>query len=411
MEKLQKHGFSLIFFLMVLVYHLGNAVAGRFLNPLKALKRNRLEVKLNQESLFALESRGVKPSSGVFRLVDLARVKFKPVDFAAGQIAQVGYSLRYLTHQVNQSIIYGPSQPLQKFVWRDDIQLGFPQRHKNQLRRLTKFVSAQISYLERHGVSVVVVPPPAQSSVHGEYFTPLPRINPFRAVPSHAGYDPTALYKNFLSTSPRHFVDVLSVLSAYLTSHPDAQLFGPFNSHWTSLGIALASDATISKLRASQSELPTFSIVEAGFAAPHYEHDFLQNLLLPEYFLKSLSRFQWAEPLYQLKGRGAVSRMSIPRIILAGSSYSTRFKGTPLSLGGMLAESLKSTLVDYSFDGAWASGGLEKMLAEDFHFMPGDLFVWEIPLKACLYDKKIPSSPYNVKIHEAVQPGQEVAFN
>lgn len=384
---------------MVALYQLQNAFTFKFYNPLPLARNYRVEVKNNTGSMFSFELPGINSDGGVFHLVDVALIKWASVDSGAGTIAHAGHALRYLGGQANQGILIGPKDPLQRFFWRDDIQFSYPAIAGPLIAPLKSFIKEQVDYLESRGVHVVVVPPPTQASINTKYFEPLPRMDPWTERKSGERVDARRVYADLVSASPRHIVDIHSIFAKELEENPAIELFGPFNSHWSSLGIALAARGAIAKLREQGWKISLPRLEPAGYSVPHYQHDFLLNLLLPQYFLSRLSAFQWAEPLYRLTETRHENQYFplVSRVVLAGTSYSTRFQNTEQSLGGMLAKTLNASLVDFSFDGSWAGGSLKKMVKEGFRFSPGDLFVWEVPLKASINLKHNPQHLHAVR--------------
>lgn len=358
---------------LLVVYHLFNLIQGEWFHVEGRWREASLAVSAGGRELASVES----------RRRDLP-ASYEPVDGASRAWRDLGFRVGYAVGRVPEFLFLGTHEPYQRIYLREEVPFQYPVTAGWVREALVPHLKRVAAHLEGTGVHFVIVPVPTKISIErGRVPTPLPADQTWKPARAPASVrsgteDAYEVYRTVVDAVPGRTVDLFEAFSLYRERHKGAELFVPADSHWSSLGIAVAADAVMKKLRGEGWRLPDFQLEKLRDRRPYYFHDLLAPLQLPIGFLRSSPGFQWHEPLYRLVPE-------VPqyqgKLLLAGTCYSDRLRPLGLSLGKVLAKALHRTLVDASFRNTDALGPLRRIHSEGWLLEPGDLLVWEFALR------------------------------
>ncbi len=377
MEKVISNykNYLLTFLLMALalVYHTGNFIHSSHFTLRQMLTWSPVKISLNGVNLFEFKSLGKRPLEHPY------------YDWSANATGELGYLLRYKTHQVPDWILYAESRPLQWFFNRDDVFLQFPAATNFIRSVVSSRVSTVTEILEKNGITVLFIPIPTKISIERNKLAKhLPAISIWGSQNYDTEEAPEKVYKNILEVLPRNTLDLYTV---FQNDKPQSSnlLYTPAGGHWTSYGIAITAKAVIDYLKSRNIPFGTPFILKSS----KRQFEPAEMLpIVPSYYADSAPEFAWTNSTFELSN---VSHPAITRrLVIWGTSFSAR------GLGEMLSSSTKLPLSDYSFSGNALFGSLEKMLAKNEKLKKGDILIWEFPLLEANAAKKqaLPQGPY-----------------
>ncbi len=290
------------------------------------------------------------------------------------KIKEYGYVLRYVLGQYPSFTMVGDRLPYQRFYLREDVCPCYKkQREMNRQSRAV--MSGLISSLQKKGVTVVILPIPSKVAVERAHISKrLPSCVLWGSLADSAELleeDATANYEELVAADPAHVVNLNAVYEQWLRAHPDDYLYVPSDSHWSSLGIALAAKAVVDKLGGAE---PAMTLVKPVAT----QGEFIGYLQLPSFFVKRSPELQWQEPLHTLSASRGGTR---GRVLVFGTSYAERLKETEWGLGSLLGKTLGREVVDLSFHGAGPIGSFIEFQKKGLQYKKGDIVVWEFPVR------------------------------
>lgn len=355
------------------IYHALNLVTGETIQWKGTWQPSRLTLSSGSRDLASMESRRSN-------LPD----RFEPIDGTARRWRDLGFRINYGLGRVPEATFLGPKESTQRIYLREEVAFQYPATAGWVRDSLVPHLHALARHLEGSGVHFVIVPVPTKISIERARLpTPLPSDQVWKPLRAPAtlrsgNEDAYEVYRTVAEAVPGRTVDLFEAFSLYRERHKGADLFVPADSHWSSLGIAVAAEAVTRKLKGEGWRLPDFQIEKVRDRRPYYYHDLLGSMQLPIGFLRSNAAFQWLEPLYRVVPE-------VPqyqgKLVLAGTSYSDRLRSLDVSFGKVLASALHRTLVDASVSNTDALGPLRKIKTEGWVLEKGDLFVWEFALR------------------------------
>ena len=296
------------------------------------------------------ETGGVFPA-GIPKL-DLAAIESSMNRLPAVSLArQIGNSLRIAGGQRLNWVVWGGRQPLMLFpqseLW---VSEGINSGGNRQLvDEAASAVRTYAALLKSEDWTLVVVPVPTKLSIHRDLGQwpildkDLLSREPITEDRSDEIVD--ALFRHFDEDSVFH-VDLRTVYRTYLAAHPGDLMYGPGESHWSGLGIKLASEATAEKVSQVANiplkvRVPTYLDVDrvGDMAAAFDAHPKWLSGLRPAYSFHD--RLVNGE-----RGKGYVyAARPQSLLVVAGTSYTGQYTwltGQPVgftwAIGGLLED-------------------------------------------------------------------------
>jgi hypothetical protein len=318
-------------------------------------------------------------------------------DAASREVALAGYSLRYLAGQIRNDMVGLASADVKRIFWREEL----PFMYADAIPAVDQGFSRPLKHLgemfAQRGVTFIAVPVPLKVSFERERFPQrLPSADIWTVTPPKIE-DPRLVYRTIVDGIPDDVVDVYSLFESYRKNHPDEDLYVPADSHWSSLGIALAAQGVIEKLRTKGWHLDAPKLKPAGRDEPQFDHDLIRHTQLYPQLAARLPDFQWREPLYVINPVSALPDSS-RRIVVVGDSCSHRLHDRPYGLGALLSAALQIPHVDKAATGGVAVDAYNDLLNQDFHLKYGDILVFEFSLR-----KPWPSTPLSPLTVDPIQ--------
>lgn len=220
-------------------------------------------------------------------------------DYVSKKIKQISYIFRYMVNQVPNFVILGLKEPFQRFYLREEICASYKKEAQQRVRSGI-WMAKLIADFEAHGVTLIVVPIPTKISIEREF---LPSKLPSCVLWGVAAKDSAELeeysyenYKAFVDGSPSHILDLYQTYRDYLKHSPGNYVYVPSDTHWSSLGIALAVKEVVYKLKKMGWALGEADLELRSFESAYGE--FLSYLQLPDFYVRRSNNLQWTEPLY-----------------------------------------------------------------------------------------------------------------
>lgn len=307
-------------------------------------------------------------------------------DRATEILARTGHVAKYLASHSNHWYFFGSREPRVDLQLRADIPLQYEKSLTYLQREIFPVMQEVLSQKE---VEWLVLPIPTKLSIIRDK---VPAVLPTELLISEhemerSREDSRAVYKNFVQVNPKQTIDLFSLYEKHYKKKPLEDLFVPWDYHWSSLGITLAAEAVVQKLRRLGYAVGDTLVVQRGFAEPTYLEQLSVQTQLPQAFLRLRPEFKWREPLYDLE---VTKKAKIKgRIFLAGTSSTNRRRGTPYGLDRLLEKALGKPITTFAYDGGQMSGGLEA-LSKSGEIQPGDLVVWEFPVSTAMHKFPLP---------------------
>jgi len=372
--------YTLFLAALICVYHWNNYREGKFFEPKYFWEEGRITLSKKTESLLDFPIIRVKDKHGIFTQID-PLPRFRTLDGSVAHIAGVGYYMRYLFHQTQPRIFMGPSTPIQRFFFLNQVAWQYPSISARVQSRFP-LIRSVIRYASNHGVTpVIVVPPTALSFLRHLAPKKLPTFSPFQINERPMDEDSYFNYQTLVNEFPTEIPDLYQAYQKHLIKKPGSDVFGYMESHWSSLGIALAAKASIENLRRRGFNLLRPQLSYDGESTPDLDdYDFIQYLHLPLGLIRRQAKFQWREKFFRLNETVEDNRSNEGRVIVAGTSHAARFIGTPYSLGNIIADSLKRDLIDFSSRGEGLTGSFIRIKLAKFKWKKGDILIWEFPI-------------------------------
>ena len=301
-------------------------------------------------------------------------------DPATALIGGMGHVFRYWTRQASEYYFYGPARPVQRLYYRGDLYLQSTTSLK-KVRYVARAVKDYADRLSQAGVTVVLVPIPSKLLMDGPMTRRTPREGFFVNLEDGKDWS-QSVYDEFVKTNASYAVDLLGVYTDYVGSHPNAEVFVPWDYHWSALGAALATQAVVKKLAGYGYQVGTPRLRWVRDAPANYSDQLLAHLQLPLFFLAHQIAFQWREPLYEVES-GAPSVSS--RVYVAGTSYTGRHAASPFGFGRLLEKSTGAAVRAKGVDGGRFHKGLAYFTDQRAEFSARDVLVWEFPIHDLQY--------------------------
>ncbi len=357
--------------LTAVLYHVYNFRHGAFLRPFAGWSRFEVEASFGGES-FALPllTRGDAPEAR---------------DAASKRIGEAGYVMAYEAGRLPAFIFSGRKDPLHRLYLRDEIRFQFEAARALVEKGFTPRIRAFIESLEKRGVTVIVLPVPTKIAIDRDRLPrALPQDSLWEGKSPRGKEDPYAVYKAYVDAAPEHVVDLHRAYVEYHQLFKSAEIYVPSDTHWSSLGIALAVSEVIKKLKALGWSVrePTIRYVYSSPAVAKF--DLLAALELPESYLSTAPQLGWREPMYDVPP--VTDSSSAHKVVVAGSCYAIRLAETDgnepaYGLGAVLGRALGMVSAETNLANVPAAEPLARLVASHWLLERGDLLVWEFAAK------------------------------
>lgn len=297
---------------------------------------------------------------------------------------QWGNAIRFALAQKSQAAIFGNREGIRELTTKDDINLQFvhnPMLENPHYKLALENIRGQ---LRQHGVSLLIVPVPTKMSLERASF---PKILPYfdtfhwRPIRTFEQEDSKKAYQEIVQFFGDQTVDVYSAYEESLRKLPGGRLFFPRDNHWSSLGITVAAQATIERLRSFGWKTKKQNLVEAPMFDPAFGTSQLARFFkLPDAFENFVLTDDARQRFYSLEPRLDSPRSG--RAIFLGTSYLNQkmVNYAEYSFPELVSQSINR----HPHACGKASAGVWRTWAwlsrSNIKLQAGDLLIWEFPL-------------------------------
>jgi hypothetical protein len=264
---------------------------------------------------------------------------------------------------------------------------------------LLKQMKSLAARLEKDGVQLFFLVIPSHLALHRDLLPsgPLPPEDEWSELGDPGPEDAYGVYRAVVDSDPKRILDLFKIYRDYRHAHPNELLYVPPDTHWTSLGIAVAVQGMLGLLGQRGMQVSLGTIAFDGFAEPTCDFIVLQTMHLPARYCLSNPELYFTEPRYFLRHDAKKDPISSNggRLIVVGTSFTERFQHTGYGFGRMLGAALgKKTITSGKIAGG-ARQGLVDLIGSGFTFERGDTVIWEMPLTNLLSEAKseVPDVP------------------
>lgn len=259
----------------------------------------------------------------------------KRLDSSSEFLAGIAFVLRYWGGETNDYAIKGNANPIQKYFLREDVAVHFPSQVP-KVEKLAQELKTIFRDLDKAGVRTLLLPiPPKMAFYEDEFNKRLPPSDEWQAESRHVNEipmeSPYQAYRVLTESDPKHIVDLFTTYRHHNPNDPNHFLYVPWDYHWSSFGITVAAQAILESLKSQGIAVGRLGEPRLTGIRPAFFRDTLLYLTqLPDWFLLHSKKFDWREPVYDVD---AVSGSPQGRLVIAGSSYTNRLRGTGHGLG------------------------------------------------------------------------------
>ena len=305
------------------------------------------------------------------------------IDSASTELTHTGYLLRYHFKHLPPFMVWGRVIEGKQILFNRWESCFYKYDFSKNIT--SEFIGSHESLLKKWedvGVVPVILVVPMKSVFMSSFNpSPLRQVGVWQTDPDRSSPPIDHLEKNlrtFLSLAPKRTIDLLGYYQTFPITSLSENLYLLSDSHWSSRGIAFAAKAIIDHLIQRKAIHPSFrpevialneSIRDTPSISP--------PLRIPLSWVDTSHSLFSMEPLYGLRNRANKSYAG--RVIILGTSFSSRLRKRQLSLGDLVAKALDAPLVNITINAGGKNGALLSMLNRGFQLRPKDILVWEIP--------------------------------
>jgi len=322
-------------------------------------------------------------------------------DVSSRELGELGFIVRYKMGQFPYDSFQGAKGKTPRRLFARDANHFMYSRAIPELKQnaFLAQIANLTATLDRVGITLVVVLVPLHIAIERDFVPsgPLPPLNRWNELKDPGPEDPYGVYRTAVESNPLHILDLHKIYRDYRQANPDALLYFPGDSHWSSLGIAVASQGVLSFLKQRETNVGVGKVSFDGFNEEKRKSQLIEYLQLPDAYVTSNPDLHWTEPLYILKNdrKRKLAATNGGRLFVLGTSFTARFIDTGYGFAEMLAAGMGKNLTAFGLAGGGATHGWHRLKYEGNTLRRGDTIVWEMPFESLLTDRdtQIPELP------------------